>query len=62
MPISAQVPEGYTRLTFNLDKKLHKKLKQMALDEDKNMSDILVELIEAYLQHRPPSLHKKDRR
>ena len=62
MPMSEQVPEGYTRLTFNLDKKLHKKLKQLALDEDKNMSEILIELIEAYVERRPPNLRKKARR
>lgn len=62
MRMAEQVPEGYTRLTFNLDKKLHKQLKQLALDEDKNMSEILVELIEACIERRPPNLRKKNRR
>lgn len=61
MRMSEQVPEGYTRVTFNLDKKLHKKLKQAALDEDRSVTNLLIEIITAYVEGRPPNRRKKDR-
>ncbi len=61
MRICEQVPEGITRLTFNLDKKLHKKLKQAALDEDRTVTSLLIELITAYVEGRPPNRRKKER-
>ncbi len=61
MAIADQVPEGYRRLTFNLDKKLHKKLKQAALDEDRSVTNLLIEIITAYVEGRPPNRRKKER-
>ena len=61
MRMSEQVPEGYTRVTFNVAKKLHKKLKQAALDEDRSVTNLLIELITAYVEGRPPNRQKKDR-
>lgn len=61
MRMAEQVPEGYTRLTINLDKKLHKKLKQAALDEDRSVTNLLIELITAYVDGRPPNRRKKER-
>lgn len=58
-----QVPEGYTRLTFNLEKDLHKELKKAVVDDGKSMTDVLVDLIQAYVaKHQPSSSRKKDRR
>jgi hypothetical protein len=55
-----QVPEGYTRLTFNLEKTLHKELKKAAVDDERSVTDVLVDLISKYVaQHRPPR-RKKD--
>ena len=39
----------YTRTTIYLPKKMHKKLKAIALEEEKEMSSIVEELIEAWL-------------
>ncbi len=61
MAMADQVPEGYTRVTFNVDKKLHKKLKQAALDEDRSVTNLLVEIITAYVEGRPPNRRKKER-
>lgn len=61
MRMAEQVPEGHTRLTFNLDKKLLKKLKQAALDEDRSVTNLLVELITAYVEGRPMNRRKKER-
>jgi hypothetical protein len=55
-----QVPEGYTRLTFNLEKTLHKELKKAAVDDERSVTDVLVDLIRKYVaQHRLPR-RKKD--
>jgi hypothetical protein len=42
----------YTRTTVYLPKKMHKKLKAIALDEEREMSSILEELIETWLSSR----------
>ena len=42
----------YTRTTVYLPKKMHKKLKAIALDEEKEMSSIVEELIETWLSKR----------
>ena len=39
----------YTRTTIYLPKKMHKKLKAIALEEEKEMSSIVEELISAWL-------------
>ena len=60
MPKPGQVPEGATRLTFNLEKTLHKELKKAAIDDERSVTDILVELIQKYVgQHRPPRRKKE---
>lgn len=46
------VNPDYTRTTVYLPKKMHKKLKAIALDEEKEMSSILEELIETWLSSR----------
>ena len=38
-------PEGYRRLTINLEESMHKKLRQMALDQDCTVTDIIVNLV-----------------
>lgn len=42
----------YTRTTIYLPKKMHKELKAIALDEEREMSSILEELIETWLSKR----------
>lgn len=42
----------YTRTTVYLPKKMHKKLKAIALDEEREMSSIVEELIENWLSER----------
>ncbi|HEY9772152.1 MAG TPA: hypothetical protein V6C71_27210 [Coleofasciculaceae cyanobacterium] len=42
----------YTRTTVYLPKKTHKKLKAIALDEEREMSSIVEELIETWLSSR----------
>ena len=42
----------YTRTTMYLPKKMHKQLKAIALDEEKEMSSIVEELIDAWLNSR----------
>ena len=42
----------YTRTTVYLPKKMHKKLKAIALDEEREMSSIVEELIETWLSKR----------
>ena len=42
----------YTRTTIYLPKKMHKELKAIALDEEREMSSILEELIETWLSSR----------
>ena len=39
----------YTRTTIYLPKKMHKKLKAIAVEEEREMSQIVEELIEAWL-------------
>jgi hypothetical protein len=46
------VNPDYTRTTVYLPKKMHKKLKAIALDEEREMSSILEELIETWLSSR----------
>jgi hypothetical protein len=60
MRMVQQVPEGHTRLTFNLDKKLLKKLKQAALDEDRSVTKLLIEMITAYVEGRSAKRRKKE--
>ena len=38
-------PEGHRRLTINLEESMHKKLRQMALDQDCTVTDIIVNLV-----------------
>ncbi len=40
---------NYTRTTVYLPKQLHRQLKATAADEDKQMSDIIIELLEEWL-------------
>jgi len=42
----------YTRTTMYLPKKMHKQLKAIALDEEKEMSSIVEELIDTWLNSR----------
>ena len=42
----------YTRTTVYLPKKMHKKLKAIALDEEREMSSIVEELIETWMSKR----------
>ena len=42
----------YTRTTVYLPKKMHKKLKAIAVDEEREMSSIVEELIETWLSFR----------
>ena len=42
----------YTRTTIYLPKKMHKKLKAIALDEEREMSSIVEELIETWMSKR----------
>jgi|GEM_PF-5303159 len=42
----------YTRTTMYLPKKMHKQLKAIALDEEKEMSSIVEELIDSWLNSR----------
>lgn len=46
------VNPDYTRTTVYLPKKMHKKLKALALEEEKEMSSIVEELIEGWLNAR----------
>ena len=43
---------NYQRTTVYLPKDIHRKLKFAALDEEKDMSEIMTELIEAWLKKR----------
>ena len=47
--ISGQVPEGDVRLTANVRKDLHKKLKHAAVDQETTIGDILEALIDKHL-------------
>lgn len=38
-------PEGYRRLTINIEESLHKKLRMMAVEEDCTITDILTKLV-----------------
>lgn len=42
---SFNAPQGHKRLTINLPEDLHKRLRQAALDQDRNATDIIVELL-----------------
>lgn len=42
-------PEGYRRLTINLEEGLHKKLRLMAVEQDCTVTDIVVLLVEKEL-------------
>jgi len=42
-------PEGYRRLTINLDEDLHKKLRLKAVEQDCTVTDIIVELVKKEL-------------
>ena len=57
---SRPAPAGYSRLTFNLEKTLHKELRKAAIDDEKSVTDILVEMIRQYVdQHRSPRRKKE---
>ena len=47
--IAKSTNPDYTRTTIYLPKKMHKKLKAIALEEEKEMSSIVEELISAWL-------------
>lgn len=47
----AKNPE-YVRSTFYLPKQLHRQLKMAAIDEDKEMSEIVEELVAQWLKSR----------
>ena len=47
--IAKSANPNYMRTTVYLPKKMHKKLKAIALEEEKEMSSIVEELIEAWL-------------
>lgn len=47
--VSGQVPEGDVRLTANVRKDLHKKLKHAAVDQETTIGDILETLIDKHL-------------
>ncbi len=44
-PRAFTAPKGHRRLTINLPENLHKQLRQAALDQDCNATDIIVELL-----------------
>ena len=44
------VNPDYTRTTIYLPKKMHKKLKAIAVEEEREMSQIVEELIEAWIE------------
>ncbi|MGK7936969.1 MAG: ribbon-helix-helix domain-containing protein [Xenococcaceae cyanobacterium] len=46
------VNPDYTRTTVYLPKKMHKQLKAIALDEEREMSSIVEELIDTWLSNR----------
>lgn len=46
---SGQVPEGDTRLSVNINKKLHKKLKMAAVQRETTVGEILEELVKKHL-------------
>ena len=48
-PLAKSTNPDYTRTTIYLPKKMHKKLKAIALEEEKEMSSIVEELIGAWL-------------
>ena len=48
--VSGQVPEGDVRLTANIRKDLHKKLRHTAIDRETTVGDILEELITKHLR------------
>ena len=41
-------PEGYRRLTINLQEDLHKKIKLQAVQDDTTVTDIITNLLEQY--------------
>lgn len=45
-------PDGFSRLTVNLPKELHRSLKVKAAQEDRNIGDIVVQLLDEYLKAR----------
>jgi hypothetical protein len=46
----------YVRTTFYLPKQLHRQLKAAALDEEKEMSEIVQELVDQWLKSRNSDL------
>jgi hypothetical protein len=49
---SKSTDPNYTRTTFYLPKDLHRKFKATAASEDKQMSDILIDLVEQWLKSK----------
>lgn len=54
-PRSFKAPEGYKRLAINIPEDLHRELKQMALDEETTVTDIVVSKL-----HRVFTLEEKN--
>ena len=46
---SGQIPDGDVRLTANVSKELHKKLKHAAVDQETTVGEILEQLIKKHL-------------
>jgi hypothetical protein len=59
-----KLPEGDVRLNINIEKDLHYRFKVAAALQGKRMTDIVVELIQNYVdQQNPPSrLSRKGRK
>lgn len=51
---SKSTDPDYVRTTVYLPKQLHKQLKAAAADEEREMSDIVKELVEQWLKSRTP--------
>ncbi len=52
---SKSTDPGYVRTTVYLPKRLHKQLKAAAADEEREMSEILEQLVEQWLKSRASS-------
>jgi|FreactcultureFD7_1027221.scaffolds.fasta_scaffold18009_1 hypothetical protein len=49
---SFYAPEGFRRLTINLDENLHKEIKLRAIKEDVTVTDIISKLLKKELQKK----------
>jgi len=52
---SKSTDPNYVRATIYLPRSVHRKLKALAADEEREMSDIVSELIEQWLKSKEPS-------